>query len=94
MPYLKAFRDTALTYMIILDTGTTGLFITTRDSKISNLPNMGSSNRMVVVADNTVIHVYHKTRLPYNLTPIAMEGDFLLTFHNSLIGTKPFSDAG
>ena len=80
--------------MGIMDTGATIPFIKTRDYKISNPPNLGSSNKMIVVADNTVIHVYHKNRLPYNLPPIAMEGDFVLTFHNSLIGTKPFSDAG
>ena len=93
-PHQLNYIETALTYMIILDTGSTIQFITTRDSKLSNPPNLGSSNKMIVVADNTVIHVYHKTRLPYNLPPSVMEGNFVLTFHNSLIGTKLFADAG
>ena len=80
--------------MAILDKVETGLFITTKDAKLSGLPTLGLYNKNIAVADKTVIHTSHKTRPPYTLTPSAMESDVVLTFHNSLIGVKPFADTG
>ena len=80
--------------MGILDTGATGLFITTKDSILARILTLGLSNKTIIVADNTIIHASQKTRPPYNLLPSAREGDVIPTFRNSMIGVKPFSDAG
>ena len=93
-PHLLVIIDKDLTSMGILDTVSTGLFITTRDDKLAGLTTLGPSNKTISVADNTVIHASQNARLPYNLPPSVMEGDVFPTFNNSLIGVKPFSDAG
>ena len=67
--HLLGHRDTALTAMGILDTGATGLFIMTRDAKLAGLQTMGTPNKKSAVADNTVIHASHQTRLPYTPFP-------------------------
>ena len=66
-PHQLGIIDEALTSTGILDTGATGLFITTRDSKLAGLLTLGSSKKTITVADNTVIHASHKTRIAYNL---------------------------
>ena len=92
-PHILGIRDTALIAMVILDTGATGLLITTRYAKLSSLTTMGPSTKNITVADNTVINASHKTRLAYNLPPSEMEDEVVPTFHNYLIAVKPFADA-
>ena len=63
-PHQLGIIEKALTSMGILETGATGLFITTRDNKISGLPTLGLSNKMIVVVENTKTHTSNNTRLP------------------------------
>ena len=93
--HLLGHRDTALTAMGILDTGATGLFIMTRDAKLAGLQTMGTPNKKSAVADNTVIHASHQTRLPYTPPPLSvLEGNVVPNLHNYLIGVKPYEDDG
>ena len=55
---------------------------------------LGTSNKVIAVVDNTVIHALQKTIPTYNLPPSATEGDVVPALHNSLIGVKPFADVG
>ena len=86
--HLLGIRDESIAAMGILETGATGLFITTRDAKLAGLLSLGPSKKTVAVADNTVIHASYKTRLLYNLPPSAMEVGVITTFNNSLIVVK------
>ena len=93
-PHLLGIRDQHLADMGILDTQATCLLIETKDARLAGLPTLGTSNKKIAVAENTLIRASHKTRLPYNLLLRNMEGDVVPTFINSLIGFKTFADAG
>ena len=92
-PQTIGLRDQDLSAMGILDTGATGIFITTKYSKLAGLLTLGRSNKTIAVADNNAIHALYNTRIPYNLPPSAMWGDVVPSFSNLLIGVKPFADA-
>lgn len=78
----------------VLDTGSTGFFITEEGAKEAGLPILGPSTKAIAVANDEIAWAKHKTRLPYDLPASMMEGDVVPKFSHSLVGVKPFADAG
>ena len=70
------------------------MFVTPRDARQAGLPILGPSRKTIAMADNNIIQASHRTQLPYDLPATAMDGDVVPGFGNSLVGVKPFADAG
>ena len=79
---------------VLCNSGCTGDFIKPKDAKAAGLPIIGPINKLIAVADDATVQSQSKTLLPYNLPLHAREANTVPDFGHSLVGIKPFADAG
>ena len=78
----------------LCDSGCTGTFIKPKYAKAAGLTIIGPSNKLIAVTDDATVQAQSKTLLPYDLPLHARAADTVPDFGHSLVGIKPFSDAG
>ena len=65
-------------------------------NNVYELPSIGQGIKwmLIAVADDATVQAHSKTLLPYDLPLHVREADTVPDFGHSLVGIKPFADAG